>query len=72
VLKSGREIGEVTSGTLAPTLGKAVGLAFVPVIYAEPETEIEILIRDRPVRAKVVRLPFYNRKDKSVFYNVFI
>ncbi len=72
VLKYGREIGEVTSGTLSPTLNKAVGLAFVPVIYTEPETEIDILIRERPVRAKIVRLPFYNRKDKAVFYNVFI
>ncbi len=72
VLKYGREIGEVTSGTLAPTLNKAVGLAFVPVIYTEPETEIDILIRERPVRAKVVKLPFYKRTDKHIFYNVFI
>jgi aminomethyltransferase len=72
VLKYGREIGDVTSGTLAPTLNKAVGLAFVPVIYAEPGTEIDIRIRERAVRAKVVKLPFYNRKDKAIFYNVFI
>jgi len=72
VLKYSREIGDVTSGTLAPTLNKAVGLAFVPVIYAEPGTEIDIRIRERAVRAKVVKLPFYNRKDKALFYNVFI
>jgi aminomethyltransferase len=72
VLKYGREIGEVTSGTLAPTLGRAVGMAFVPVIYTEPETEIDILIRERPARAKVVKLPFYKRTDKHIFYNVFI
>jgi aminomethyltransferase len=72
VLKYGREIGEVTSGTLAPTLNRAVGMAFVSAIYTEPETEIDILIRDRPVRAKVVKLPFYNRNDKHIFYNVFI
>jgi aminomethyltransferase len=72
VLKYDREIGDVTSGTLAPTLNKAVGLAFVPVIYTEPGTEIDILIRERPVRAKVVTLPFYKRTDKHIFYNVFI
>jgi aminomethyltransferase len=72
VLMYGREIGEVTSGTLAPTLNKAVGMAFVPVIYTELGTEIDILIRERPARAKVVKLPFYKRTDKHIFYNVFI
>lgn len=72
VLKYGREIGEVTSGTLAPTLNKAVGLAFVPTVYTEPGTEIDIRIRERPVKAKVVKLPFYKRTDKHIFYNVFI
>jgi aminomethyltransferase len=72
VLKYGREIGEVTSGTLAPTLNKAVGMAFVPAIYTEPETEIDILIRERPAKAKIVKLPFYKRTDKHIFYNVFI
>lgn len=72
VFKYGREIGEVTSGTLSPTLNKAVGMAFVPVIYTEPGTEIDIQIRERPARAKVVKLPFYNRTDKHIFYNVFI
>ncbi len=72
VLKYGREIGDVTSGTLAPTLNKAVGLAFVPAIYAEPGTEIDIRIRERPAKAKVVKLPFYKRTDKHIFYNVFI
>jgi aminomethyltransferase len=72
VLKYGREIGDVTSGTLAPTLNRAVGLAFVPVIYTEPETEIDILIRERPVRAKIVKLPFYKKTDKHIFYNTFI
>jgi len=72
VLKYGSEIGDVTSGTLAPTLNKAVGLAFVPAIYTEPGTEIDILIRERPARAKVVKLPFYKRTDKHIFYNVFI
>ena len=72
VFTDGREIGEVTSGTFVPTLNKAVGLAFVPVIYTDPETEMDIRIRDRDVKAKVVKLPFYKRDDKHIFYNVFI
>lgn len=72
VFKYGREIGDVTSGTFAPTLNKAVGLAFVPVIYSEPGTEIDIRIRERAVKAKVVKLPFYRRGDKHIFYNIFI
>jgi aminomethyltransferase len=70
VLKYGSEIG--TSGTLAPTLNKAVGLAFVPAVYTEPGTEIDIQIRERHAKAKVVKLPFYKRTDKHIFYNVFI
>jgi aminomethyltransferase len=72
VFKYGREIGDVTSGTFAPTLNKAVGLAFVPVIYSEPGNEIDIRIRERAVKAKVVKLPFYRRSDKHIFYNIFI
>lgn len=72
IFKQGREIGEVTSGTFAPTLNRAVGFAFLPVQYAEPQTELEIRIRERPVKARVVTIPFYRRCDKHIFYNVFI
>jgi aminomethyltransferase len=72
IFKYGREIGEVTSGTFAPTLNKAVGFAFVPAQYAEPETEMDIGIRERLVKAKVVKIPFYRRCDRHIFYNVFI
>ena len=56
---SGAEIvGEVTSGTKSPTLEKAIGLALV-----DPGLEdwFEIVIRDNPVPAKAVPLPFYKR-----------
>lgn len=62
VCRTDREIGVVTSGTFTPTLQKAVGLAFVPVEYSEPGTEIFIQIRDHQAKARVVGLPFYKRK----------
>jgi aminomethyltransferase len=62
VFKNGREIGEVTSGTFAPTVNKAIGMAFVPVSCKVPGTEISIQIRNKQSKAKVVKLPFYKRK----------
>jgi aminomethyltransferase len=72
VYKYDRHIGDVTSGTFAPTLNKAVGYAFVPAIYTEPETEIDIRIRRQDVKAKIVKIPFYQKSNKQTFYNVFI
>ncbi|MBT8490250.1 MAG: glycine cleavage system aminomethyltransferase GcvT, partial [Deltaproteobacteria bacterium] len=54
VLKNGREIGEVTSGTFVPTVKKAIGMAFVPVAYKEPGTEISIRIRNKEANAQIV------------------
>jgi aminomethyltransferase len=62
VFAGGEKIGEVTSGTFSPTLGKAIGLAFVPVRLKEPGTELEVEIRSQRVKARVVSLPFYRRK----------
>lgn len=59
-----KEIGLVTSGTFAPTLNKAIGLAFIDVEYSAPDTEISIAIRDSLSPAKVVRIPFYKREKK--------
>jgi len=56
---NGDRSGEVTSGTMSPTLGYGVGLAYVPVEAAKPGTEIGIVIRDRAVAAEVVRPPFH-------------
>ncbi|NPV06122.1 MAG: glycine cleavage system aminomethyltransferase GcvT [Syntrophaceae bacterium] len=59
VLSGTEKIGEVTSGTLSPTLGKAIGMAFVPVRFTAPGTELEIEIRGQRAKARVVPLPFY-------------
>lgn len=62
VVTDGREIGEVTSGGPSPTLGKNIGLAYVPIAYTAIGAEVDILIRGEPVRAKIVPTPFYKRK----------
>jgi len=55
----GREVGSVTSGVLSPTLGEGIGMAYLPVELAAPGTEIELLVRERPLRAVTARPPFH-------------
>ncbi|MED4730378.1 glycine cleavage system aminomethyltransferase GcvT [Aneurinibacillus migulanus] len=55
------KIGEVTTGTQSPTLKKNVGLALVKREYGELDTEIEVEIRGKRVKAKIIRTPFYKR-----------
>ena len=55
---AGQVIGRVTSGTMAPSLGKAIGLGYVDVAHAGLESEIFIQIRQQAVRARVVKVPF--------------
>lgn len=61
VLKNGEKIGNVTSGTVAPTLGKNLGMALVRSDIGPLGTEIDIEIREKPVRAKTISRPFYKR-----------
>jgi len=57
-----QRLGVVTSGAPSPTLGKPLGLGYVPPAYAKVGTELTIQIRNRKLRARTVRLPFYKRK----------
>ena len=56
-----RRTGVVTSGTLSPTLGEPIAMAYVTPSDAEPGTILEVGIRDQRVPAEVVVLPFYRR-----------
>jgi aminomethyltransferase len=58
VTESGESIGVVTSGTQAPSLGKAVGLGYVTKENSSVDTKIFIKIRDRQLEAQVVKFPF--------------
>lgn len=60
--REGKEIGFITSGTFAPSLGKNLGLGFVPVELSREGTELEVIIRGKGVTAVVVPTPFYYKK----------
>jgi len=54
----GNLIGRVTSGTQSPTLGKAIGLGYVLTPFSNLDTDIWIDVRDKPLKSRVVKLPF--------------
>jgi aminomethyltransferase len=58
---SGKEIGKVTSGTMSPSMKIAIGLAYVTTENSALDSEIFIEVRDKGLKAKVVKLPFYKK-----------
>ena len=59
--ESGNEIGKVTSGTQSPTLKQAIGMAYINTNYSKVDSEIFISVRDKSLKAKVVKLPFLKK-----------
>lgn len=57
--QEGNVIGQVTSGTMSPSLEKGIGLGYVPTPLAAPGTAIQIRIRNKAVPAAIVKPPFY-------------
>ena len=55
----GNSIGIVTSGTMGPSVKIGVGMGYVPPTYAKEGSEIYIKIREKVLKAKVVKFPFY-------------
>ncbi|MDQ2889611.1 MAG: glycine cleavage system aminomethyltransferase GcvT, partial [Gemmatimonadota bacterium] len=53
--------GEVRSGTMSPSLGVAIGTAYLPTELAKEGTEFEVEIRGRRVPAVVHKMPFYKK-----------
>ena len=58
---SGNVIGRVTSGTQSPSLQKAIGMGYVKKEFAAEGTEIFISIRDKAIKAKIVKPPFIKK-----------
>ncbi|HAJ62978.1 MAG TPA: glycine cleavage system aminomethyltransferase GcvT [Cyanobacteria bacterium UBA8543] len=64
VLYEGKSVGEVTSGTLSPTLGRAIALAYVPTQLSKIGQQLEVEIRGKAYPAVVVKKPFYRSKNR--------
>ena len=58
---SGNVIGRVTSGTMSPMMNRGIGMGYVQTGFSREGTEINILIRNKILKAKVVRFPIYKR-----------
>jgi len=59
VVVGGAEVGALTSGTVSPSLGDGIALAYLPVEHAKPDTPVAIRVRDREIPGTVQRPPFY-------------
>ena len=59
---SGKTIGNVTSGTMSPSLGVGIGLGYVPTVFSKVDSKIHIQVRKNAIPATVVKLPFYKAK----------
>jgi aminomethyltransferase len=61
VYQGEREIGEVTSGTLSPTLGRSIAMAYVDASLAKPGTTVSVGVGSARVEAEIIKMPFYKR-----------
>ena len=59
--ENGSEIGLVTSGTMSPSMKVGIGLGYVDIAYSKVDSEVFIEIREKGVKARVVKLPFYKK-----------
>lgn len=64
IAREGSVIGFVTTGTFSPTLERNIGLGYVPLELSDVGSEFDVIIRGKPVRARVVETPFYQPRYK--------
>jgi aminomethyltransferase len=62
VMKDGAVVGEVTSGTLSPTLGKSIAMAYVDANHTAEGTQLTADLKGTANACKIVKLPFYKRQ----------
>ncbi|MGE5139416.1 MAG: glycine cleavage system aminomethyltransferase GcvT [Rudaea sp.] len=65
IVREGQPVGYVTSGMFSPTLEKNIGLGYVPPELAKVGTDLEIVIRGKPAKARVVKTPFYANRARG-------
>jgi aminomethyltransferase len=65
VLVDGRSVGVITSGTLSPTLGKSIAMAYVDAEGAAVGTSVSVDLKGTANAARIVPLPFYKRAEKN-------
>ncbi|MBI4241821.1 MAG: glycine cleavage system aminomethyltransferase GcvT, partial [Candidatus Rokubacteria bacterium] len=65
ILKDGREVGAVTSGSYGPAVDRYIGVGYVPTDLARVGSEIDVEVRGAPRRARIVPTPFYPSKVKK-------
>lgn len=58
IQKNGKQVGVVTSGTLSPCLNIGIAMGYVDAVQREVGTILEIMVRDKPVKAQVIKPPF--------------
>lgn len=58
---AGHTIGKVTSGTQSPSLQKAIGMGYIQSEFAKEGSEVMIRVRDKSLKARVVKIPFYKK-----------
>ncbi|MBN2422710.1 glycine cleavage system aminomethyltransferase GcvT [Candidatus Woesearchaeota archaeon] len=68
ILKNGKKTGHVTSGTFSPTSKKGLGMGYVTTENAMTGNEVEIKIRDRLYKAKIMKRPFYEFRQGEKKY----
>ncbi len=59
-------IGQVTSGTVPPTLGKALCMALLASPHAAPGAQVQVEVRGRRLAARLIPMPFYKRSTKTI------
>ncbi|MGD1911351.1 MAG: glycine cleavage system aminomethyltransferase GcvT [Rivularia sp. (in: cyanobacteria)] len=64
VLSENEKVGEITSGTLSPTLGYPIALAYLPTEIAKVGNQLEVEIRSKNYPATIVKRPFYRSKSR--------
>jgi aminomethyltransferase len=65
VVVDGKPAGEVTSGTLSPTLGKSIAMAYVDAAHSAEGTAVAVDLKGTQLPATIVKLPFYKRAEKQ-------